>query len=243
MYALRLDLQPTAGLTFRRVPFASTQMLTYPFAPAPTLSGYLERLARLQRGEEVPETALNDRNPPTIALPAAYHVLGAYPRDGAYRVHRTARQGPRDLGHTAFSRIYRRDAKQNENFQLYAWEYLWVEQLVGWVVHPEKEALDALVETRNYGCKLGKEGFAYVADAAVTPLMATRGGRPHVAVPAEAVGMAPATVYPAYRFAREGERITGYVPLRVALVDDLPDAEGYVTPAGEFLPMASINDL
>jgi hypothetical protein len=243
VYALRLLLQPTAGLTFRRVPFASTQMLTYPFAPAPTLSGYLERLARLRRGEDLPETALNERTPPTIALPSAYRVLGAYPRDDAYRVHRTARQGPRDLGHTAFSRIHRQDARPNENFQLYAWEYLLVEQLVGWVVHPEKAALDDLAETRNYGCKLGKEGFAYVADATVEELTATTGGRPSVAVPAEAVGMAPATVYPAYRFDREGERITGYVPLRVALVDAPLATEGYATPAGDFLPTASIDYL
>lgn len=243
MYALRLVLRPTAGLTFRRVPFASTQMLTYPFAPAPTLSGYLERLARLRRGEDLPETTINDQNPPIIALPAAYRVLGAYPVGNAYRVHRTARQGPRDLGHSAFSRLHRHDARPNENFQLYAWEYLQVERLVGWVAHADKDALDGLARTRNYGCKLGKEGFAYVSDADVLPLTATRGGKPSVAVPAEAAGMAPATVYPAYRFARDGERITGYVPLRVALVDDLPDADGYVTPAGEFLPTASIHDL
>ncbi|HZS87884.1 MAG TPA: hypothetical protein VFE42_10400 [Chloroflexota bacterium] len=241
MYALHLELQPTAGLTFRRVPFASTQMLTYPFAPAPTLSGYLERLRRLRRGDDLPETAL--KNPPTIALPSAYRVLGAYPADEQYRIHRTARQGPRSITHSAFSRLYRQERAQSENFQLYAWEYLLVDRLVGWVVHPERAALEELADLQNVGCKLGKEGYAYVEEVRIEALEPVDGGRPRVAVPAEVAGMAASTVYPVYRYHRNGEMIVGYEPLRLALVDGVLRVPGYRTESGAFLPQVSIDEL
>ncbi len=242
MYALHLQLRPTAGLTFRRVPFASTQMLTYPFAPAPTLSGYLERLRRLRRGEDLPETALT--NPPTIALPLAYRVLGAYPVDERYRIHRATRQGPRSLGHQSFGALRLADTrKQDESFQVYTWEYLLVDRLVGWVVHPERAALEELASLENVGCKLGKEGYAYVEEVRIEALEPVDGGRPRVAVPAEVAGMAASTVYPVYRYHRKGEVIVGYEPLRLALVDGVLRVPGYRTESGAFLPQVSIDEL
>src|SRR5215471_11412971 len=105
MFGLRLRLRPTSGLTFRRVPFSTLEMLTYPFVPPTALSGYLDRLVRLAHGGLLPEIN-NAADLHFYALPQSYHVLGALPQPAATIIS-TTRQGIRSFDHVAFSRIQR----------------------------------------------------------------------------------------------------------------------------------------
>lgn len=163
MYCVKLTLQPTAGLTFRILPGSILNIATYPFVPPTTLSGFLRRLGMLSVGLELPETRINKDNPPTYALPPRYLALGAYPaKESWYGVHRTYRKGMREFNHDSFSKIYQE--KDRANFQLHTWEYLIAEELVGYVVADTPEGLGHFQDLEAYGCKLGKEGFAFVSE-------------------------------------------------------------------------------
>lgn len=161
MYCVKLTLQPTAGMTFRILPGSILNIATYPFVPPTTFSGFLRRLGMLSVGLQLPETRINRENPPTYALPPRYLALGAYPaKESWYGVHRTYRKGMREFNHDSFSKIYQE--KDGANFQLHTWEYLIAEELVGYIVADTPEGLEHFQDLEAYGCKLGKEGFAYV---------------------------------------------------------------------------------
>jgi hypothetical protein len=199
MFGLRIVLRPTAGLTFRRVPFSTLEMLTYPFVPPTTLSGYLDRLIRLARGDLLPAIT-NPNDLRFYALPQSYHVLGALAQPAATIIS-TRRQGIRSFDHVAFSRIQR--SKDGENYQLYRWEYLFTETLVGYVLHEEEQALGALLAIQNYGCKLGKEGWAYVEQIEGPFALKEQSAR---AVPSSIVAAPEAfggasRIYPLFRYA------------------------------------------
>ena len=107
MYYIQLDIRPTGGLTFRRMPGSILHIATYPFLPPSTMSGYLRRLLMLAGGC-YPNTTVG--NAPYYVLPwPLYHVLGAYPVPRrAYRVHITRRHGPKyQTKHTVFSKLVR----------------------------------------------------------------------------------------------------------------------------------------
>lgn len=165
MYAMHFTLRPTAGVTFRILPGSILDIATYPFVPPTTLSGFLRRLAMLQAGLDFPNTGPNDDNTPFYALPRHLIALGAYPV-GAYTrpPHRTYRKGPRDLGHSAFSSIYRERGRGSENIQLHTWEYLVAETFVGYVASEDRDGLARLTALQGYGAKLGKEGYAFIED-------------------------------------------------------------------------------
>lgn len=161
MYVMTFTLKPTAGLTFRILPGSILDIATYPFVPPTTYSGFLRRLAMMSAGLEFPNTGPNDENTPFYALPRGLVALGAYPRGPCTRpAHRTYRKGPRDLGHTAFSAIYR--GKTRENIQLHTWEYFLADEFLGYVVSENGEELKCFDQVIRYGAKLGKEGYAFV---------------------------------------------------------------------------------
>lgn len=163
MYCVQLTLKPTAAMTFRILPGSILNIATYPFVPPTTLSGYLRRIGMLSVGLELPETCINKEKPPIYALPQRYVSLGAYPTQSSWRgVHRTYRKGMREFSHDAFSRIYQE--KDRANFQLHTWEYLLAEELVGYVVSESSEALEQFEDFESYGCKIGKEGFAFITE-------------------------------------------------------------------------------
>ena len=60
MYGISLDIHPTGGLTFRRMPSAILHISTYPFLPPTTMSGWLRRLLMLSAGH-YPETRVKKR--------------------------------------------------------------------------------------------------------------------------------------------------------------------------------------
>lgn len=161
MYCIQLTLKPTAGMTFRILPGSILNITTYPFVPPTTFSGFLRRLGMLSVGLELPETRINKENPPTYTLPSRYVALGAYPAKESWcGIHRTYRKGMRQFNHDSFSKIYQE--KDRANFQLHTWEYLIAEELIGYVVAETPEGLEHFQDLESYGCKLGKEGFAFV---------------------------------------------------------------------------------
>jgi hypothetical protein len=163
MYCLQFTIQPTAAMTFRILPGSILNISTYPFVPPTTLSGFLRRLVMMSVGLDIPETRVNNENPPTYALPPNYLALGAYPVKGKLSgVHRTFRKGMREFNHDIFSRLYIDEDKAN--FQLHTWEYFIAEELVGYVVADSSNGLEHFQRLQGYGCKLGKEGFAIVTE-------------------------------------------------------------------------------
>ena len=190
MYAMRFTLRATAGVTFRILPGSILDIATYPFVPPTTLSGFLRRLAMLQAGLDFPNTGPNDDNTPFYALPRHLIALGAYPV-GAYTrpPHRTYRKGPRDLGHSAFSSIYRERSRGTENIQLHTWEYLMAETFVGYVASEDRVGLTRLTALHGYGAKLGKEGYAFVEEVSgpFTLEHTETQARPSVIAPADAL--------------------------------------------------------
>jgi hypothetical protein len=163
MYCLQFTIQPTAAMTFRILPGSILNIATYPFVPPTTLSGFLRRLVMMSVGLDIPETRVNNENPPTYALPPNYLALGAYPIKGKFSgVHRTFRKGMREFNHDIFSRLYIDEDKAN--FQLHTWEYFIAEELVGYVVADLSNGLEHFQRLQGYGCKLGKEGFAIVTE-------------------------------------------------------------------------------
>lgn len=242
MYGVELRLRPTSGLTFRRVPFSTLEMLTYPFVPPTTLSGFVERLIRQrQSGAGLVEASRN--HPEFFVLPRAFHVLGALPAPNplrSFRVLTTPRQGVRRFGHVAFSQLRREGDK--ETYQLYRWEYLFADELVGYILHEDADTLAALGIIRNMGGKLGKEGWAYVAQ--ISEPIALRLEQayrvPATLLPAtDAIG-APARMYPLYRYAwQDGvphpdqpgiapAPITGFLPFLAAVTNEAMELEYYL---------------
>lgn len=163
MYCVALKLQPTAALTFRMLPGSILNIATYPFVPPTSLSGFLRRLGMISVGLEIPETKINKENPPTYLLPPRYVTLGAYQTHGGLSgVHRTYRKGMREFTHDDFSKLY--SEGDRANFQLHTWEYLITEELVGYVVAESAESLAQIQNIKDYGCYIGKEGYAIVTE-------------------------------------------------------------------------------
>jgi hypothetical protein len=255
MYGISLDIRPTSGLTFRRMPSAILHISTYPFVPPTTMSGWLRRLLMLSAGH-YPETDV--KQPDYFALPPDYYVLGAYPFPNPQLdhrvVHTTRRQGIRAFNHNAFSRMVRH-ADSKEVYQLHTWEYLMVERLRGYVLHQDAQALTLLDQTLNYGCKLGKEGYAYLESASeVKALEQVKvRARPATLVPAMDLVGHPSTLYTLYRYQFKPvngadidlrhptpSRVEGFVPVRAGWPAEGAIELDYWTNGNDYLPASLV---
>ena len=199
MWMLKLVLKPTSGLTFRRMPSSILHISTYPFLPPTTMSGFLRRLKMLETGH-LPETAVKD--PDYYALPPQLCTLGAYSQVNEHRIHTTKRQGIRSFNHNAFSRIARHQSTK-EVYQLHTWEYLFTEKLIGYVVSEDEKLLGQLRTVENLGCKIGKEGYAFV-DRICGPTELTLkrvSAKPDTLLPGTALVGHPCEAFPLYRYA------------------------------------------
>lgn len=188
MYCVKLTIQPTAAMTFRILPGSILNIATYPFVPPTTLSGFLRRLGMMSVGLELPETRVNNEDPPIYALPPRYLALGAYPAEETWSgVHRTYRKGMREFNHDSFSRLYQDEDKAN--FQLHTWEYFIAGELEGYVIADSLEGLDHFQDLEGYGCKCGKEGFAVVTEVseAIALERQTIAAHPSTLLPMEAL--------------------------------------------------------
>lgn len=200
MYGAVLTLQPSGGLTFRRMPSGILHISTYPFVPPTTLSGWLRRLVMLSQGR-YPNTSV--KNPSFYSLSPDYKVMGAYPAPDplrSYEIHTTYRQGVRDFKHNAFSRLVGARAKK-EVYQLHTWDYLMVDTMRGFVLHKDQHALENLQRLVGLGCKLGKEGYAFLEQVEVVPVSKlTTLEHPSTLASAESLIGQPSTLFALYRY-------------------------------------------
>lgn len=253
MWMLELIIKPTSGLTFRRMPSSILHISTYPFLPPTTMSGFLRRLKFLEAGD-LPETAVKD--PDYYALPPQLCTLGAYPRAGEYHIHRTKRQGIRSFNHNAFSRIIRHQSTK-EVYQLHTWEYLFTEQLIGYVVSEDEDLISQLKTVENFGCKIGKEGYAFVDRVSgPTQLVLERVRiKPDTLLPGTALIGVPCEAFPLYRYAwgigasentnlahPEPSAIEGFIPFVVGEVREAIELD-YYTDGNVHLPKPFIDEL
>jgi hypothetical protein len=255
MHYVEVQIRPTSALTFRQIPGSILHIATYPFLPPTTMSGFLRRLLLCQAGYPLPATQV--KNPDYYALPPGYHVLGALPCPRtAYRIHTTRRQGIRSFNHAAFSRIVRAP-KQKEVYQLHTWEYLLVGDLTGYVVSEEADALNLLRKVENAGCKIGKEGYAFVESVSeVRELQQERArAAPSSFVPAELLRGAAYTLYALYRYEwKKGAMadlfaapdapspVQGFVPFRAAVTDSAVELDSY-TDGQVYIPVGLLEYL
>ncbi|RKU25651.1 hypothetical protein C6499_14610 [Candidatus Poribacteria bacterium] len=253
MWMLKLVIKPTSGLTFRRMPSSILHISTYPFLPPTTMSGFLRRLKMLETGH-LPETAVKD--PDYYALPPQLCTLGAYPKENQHRIHTTKRQGIRSFKHNAFSRIVRHQSR-TEVYQLHTWEYLFAEQLIGYVVAEDEKLLRELKTVKNFGCKIGKEGYAFV-DQICGPTQLTLEqvkARPDTLLPGVALIGVPCEAFPLYRYAwgigasehtnlahPQPSSIEGFIPFVAGEVHGAIELD-YYTDGNIHLPKPFIDEL
>jgi hypothetical protein len=241
MYCLKLTIQPTAAMTFRVLPGSILNIATYPFVPPTTLSGFLRRLGMMSVGLELPETRVNNENPPIYALPPRYVALGAYPTANKWSgVHRTYRKGMREFNHDSFSRLYQDDDKAN--FQLHTWEYFIAEELEGYVIANFPEGLEHFQNLKGYGCKFGKEGFAVVSEVseAIALERQTIEAHPSTLLPMEALlqsgqFIGGCDIYNLYRY--QWETSAQANSTRAGFLDQIPTAaDGFVPFVAAYFP-------
>jgi hypothetical protein len=96
----------------------------------------------------------------TLTLEQEYRALGACPPLGQWHIHKTRRHGPKNFTHREFSHILR--TSHTEHYQLHYWDYLFCDALTGWVAAKERALLERLMPLKNYGGKVGKEGWLFV---------------------------------------------------------------------------------
>jgi hypothetical protein len=146
---------------------------------------------------ELPETRVNNEDPPIYALPPRYLALGAYPTIETWSgVHRTYRKGMREFNHDSFSRLYQDEDKAN--FQLHTWEYFIAGELEGYVVADSPEGLEHFQDLEGYGCKCGKEGFAVVTEVSEA-----------IALERQTIAAHPSTILPMEALLASGQFVGG----------------------------------
>ena len=253
MWMLQLIIKPTSGLTFRRMPSSILHISTYPFLPPTTMSGFLRRLKLLETGH-LPETDVKDPN--YYTLPSQLCPLGAYPDKKKYHIHTTKRQGIRSFNHNAFSRIVRNQSNK-EVYQLHTWEYLFAEKLIGYVISEDEELLSQLKTVENFGCKIGKEGYAFVAEVSgpTQLILKQKHAIPDTLLPGIALVGVPCEAFPLYRYAwgdgasedinltlPEPSNIEGFVPFVAGEVHGEIELE-YYTDGNVHLPKPFVDVL
>lgn len=255
MFGVRVLIQPTAGLTFRRLPGSILHIATYPFLPPTAMSGFLRRLAisgngELPENEETPEARAT--SPQYYVLPRSLITVGAYPAPNEWYIHTTKRQGIRAFNHDAFSRIYR-EAHKKQVYQLHDWDYLICGTMTGYVLSENSQLLDELKALRNRGYKLGKEGYAYVASVSKVQefLLERKTARPDTFTPGNLLIGVPCTAFPMYRYEWDGDEtedmeaitpspIKGFVPFMGGIPAEPIDADFY-TDGEVFIPKALVD--
>ena len=255
MWMLKLGIKPTSGITFRRLPSSMVHIGTYPFLPPTTMSGFLRRIKLLEAGL-LPETAV--KNPDYYTLPPQLCPLGAYPLNGVFTIHTTKRQGPRAFNHNAFSELLRyRLRNEKRNYQLHTWEYLIAEELVGYVVSEDLELLNELGSIGNFGCKIGKEGYAFIQSISEPFELKLERicRRPSTLLPGQALVGVPCEAFPLYRYkwkkgaptntaldVLEPSQVSGFVPFIAGQTDGKIELD-YYTDGENHLPKSFVDEL
>lgn len=233
MFGLKFTLQASAALTFRVLPSGILDIISYPFVPPTTLSGWLRRVWMLAEGFDLPETTAK-KDAPYFVLPRDLISLGAYPERTSH-IHKTKRKGVKNFKDTSFTRLTF-DKTTAPTFQLHTWEYLTTDKLLGYVVSEGKGTLQHLHDILSddegatpWGCKIGKEGFAYLAELSEVERLEqqTHTQQPQTLLPIDTVVQQAEpvdfSVFNIHRFAwREEEMDALDTPSAVAGYDILP---------------------
>lgn len=166
IWVSQIDFKPAGPLTFRRVPSGLLHIMSYPFMPPTTMSGFLRRLLDIAAGWEWPGYGDHWYNGPTgkeftWTLDHRYRALGAFPAFHRWRMHKTRRHGPKDTRHHQFSQLLRSPSSKG-NYQLHHWDYLFCDGLSGWVAARSAQELSEFAVIENFGGKAGKEGYLWV---------------------------------------------------------------------------------
>jgi len=165
IWTTEIIFRPAGPLTFRQMPSGILHIMSYPFMPPTTMSGFLKRLLYIAEGADWPGYGEDwFGNGPgkefTLTLGSEYRALGAYPGRESWTIHKTRRHGPKNFKHTEFSQLIRNS--HQENYQLHHWDYLFCDRLRGWVAAKEEAPLEKLKKLENFGGKAGKEGYLVV---------------------------------------------------------------------------------
>ncbi|MEW6365983.1 MAG: hypothetical protein AB1714_15240 [Acidobacteriota bacterium] len=258
MYGIRMLIRPTGGLTFRRLPGSILHIGSYTFVPPTTLSGFLRRLVMMLAAGPSLDLAAFVKHQETeremYVLPRDLIPVGAYTGDSGHWVHTTKRQGIRDFKHDAFSRLYR-VAAEKEVYQLHDWDYLMCEDLTGYLLGKKEECLSPLLGLGNRGCKLGKEGYAFIADITgpTQYRLIDTTEVPSTIVPGRLLAGHPCDAFQVYRhdwtdgpdgglFSPSPSPVRGFVPFMAGLTETPLKAE-YYTDGTTFIPKALVDIL
>lgn len=165
----QMVFRTTGPLTFRRMPSGILHIISYPFMPPTTMSGFLRRLLYIAEQREWPGYGTDwygKIGSPgrgfTLTMESQYRPLGAFPQSGKWSIHKTRRHGPKNFKHAEFSQVSR--TSHEENYQLHHWDYLFCEKLIGWVAAKTRNSLERLNSLKNFGGKAGKEGYLFVSE-------------------------------------------------------------------------------
>lgn len=165
IWTTEIIFRTTGPLTFRQMPSGLLHIMSYPFMPPTTMSGFLKRLLFIAEGDDWPGYGADwfgdgPGKEFTLTLGSEYRPMGAYPERDNWTIHKTRRHGPKNFKHKEFSQLVRNSHK--ENYQLHHWDYLLCDRLTGWVAAKEAEPLEQFKKLENFGGKAGKEGYLVV---------------------------------------------------------------------------------
>lgn len=235
MFLRVIEITPTSSVTFRKVPLSHKIIGSYPFVPPTTLSGFLYRVLKLARSEDLPSPKAFSSQEPDIEKYYILEVkkdtdginsLGAYSTHsktstfGSFRIgyqhigkgysttdglrifdpsyedliglikERTeeGKLKKEDLG--IFKNEFRKSGENNyylrsvykglrtgyqgiPKFSVFRkekrkqpldWYFCVADRFNGFLVSMQKEHLAFFDHIKNYGFKIGKEGFAFISD-------------------------------------------------------------------------------
>lgn len=173
IWITEIVFKPTGPLTFRQMPSGLLHIMSYPFMPPTTMSGFIKRLLNIAQGKEWAGygedwfgKGLGKQF--TLTLDKNYRCLGAFPGTNQWCIHKTRRHGPKKIKHHEFSALLRTHfnekgkKKKDTDYQLHHWDYLFCNSLTGWIAAKEKQPLEKMKCLKNFGGKAGKEGWLFV---------------------------------------------------------------------------------
>ncbi|MEM3461880.1 MAG: hypothetical protein QXN36_07890 [Candidatus Bathyarchaeia archaeon] len=177
MHLLFLALKFSGPFTIREFPWHQSVIRGIRFIPPSTLSGFIRRILDSKMLKDDSFTPVySDKGYQYYTLDYTKHLpLGAFVQHGKeLSVHTAYRQGPRSFLHNRFSQLFDYGSAATKlalpdlaEYQPHMWDYMLVDEMIGYVL---TKSLDEFDNIENYGCKIGKNGYAYIENKKVCSL-------------------------------------------------------------------------
>lgn len=177
MYLLLLTLGFTGPLTVREFPWHQSIIRSVRFVPPSTLSGFLRRILDFKvLNDEEFKSIYNEKEYRYYTLDYTKHLpLGAFvKRIDEIKIHTAYRQGPRSFLHERFSQLFDYGPRATKlalpdlaEYQPHQWDYVLMDVAIGYILTKAPSEFDKI---ENYGCKIGKNGYAYVKNVTTYPV-------------------------------------------------------------------------